>query len=228
MIEQQEVAKPRIVHREAQALSEEVLHLLADALELGLHVDHAVGDPGIVGLGADGVHLAPELLHQEVELAADALAARREACARTRRGGSRAASAPRRCPTGPRTRPPPARACRVELDAGALEQLLDALAAGAGVRLDNMRAAGSQSPGPAAQQTPAGRRGRRASAAPSRPRMAWSSAAACSVALAQRALAARRAATAVTTKMPGTENTADSGTGSPGASSSRSCSRAAA
>src|SRR5262245_1261922 len=57
----------------------DVLHLLAQALDVGLGLHHPVGDGGVGALGADRVHLAEDLLHEKVELAADAPALRDEA-----------------------------------------------------------------------------------------------------------------------------------------------------
>src|SRR6187551_1482687 len=45
----------------------DVLDLLAEALELGLHVDDARGDLARLRFAADGVHLSVDLLRQEVE-----------------------------------------------------------------------------------------------------------------------------------------------------------------
>ena len=51
-----------------------ILHLLAELLELLLHRHGAVRDGGIVRLRGDGVDLAVELLREEVEPAADGAA----------------------------------------------------------------------------------------------------------------------------------------------------------
>src|SRR5437762_2421235 len=56
-----------------------VLHLLAEPLELRLHLDDLGSDLRRLCLAADGVHLAMDLLRQEVELAADGRARRDEA-----------------------------------------------------------------------------------------------------------------------------------------------------
>ncbi len=48
----------------------DVLGLFAEAFEFGLEGDDGVGDFGVVGLGADGVDFAAELLGEEVEGAA--------------------------------------------------------------------------------------------------------------------------------------------------------------
>src|SRR5689334_4927753 len=51
----------------------DVLHLLAHLLERGLGRDHGLGDLQVVRLGADGVHLAVDLLDQEIQRAAHRL-----------------------------------------------------------------------------------------------------------------------------------------------------------
>src|SRR6478752_1235872 len=47
-----------------------VLHLLADFLQLGFRLHHGLGDGCVVGLGADGVELAEQLLAEEIQGAA--------------------------------------------------------------------------------------------------------------------------------------------------------------
>ena len=51
----------------------DVLHLLAQALDARLELDHPVRDLRVVALRADRVGLAPHFLEQEVELAPDRL-----------------------------------------------------------------------------------------------------------------------------------------------------------
>src|SRR6056297_587630 len=50
-----------------------VLDLLPDPLELRLQLDHVLGQRGVVGLRADGIRLAPELLEQEIQAPPDRL-----------------------------------------------------------------------------------------------------------------------------------------------------------
>src|SRR5262245_12190356 len=57
----------------------DVLHLLAQALDVGLGVDHPVGHGRVGALGTDRVDLAEDLLDEEVELAPDAPALGHEA-----------------------------------------------------------------------------------------------------------------------------------------------------
>src|SRR2546422_124716 len=54
--------------RRARGASLQVVELLAELLELALHGDHGLRDPCVVGLRADGVHLAQQLLREEPEL----------------------------------------------------------------------------------------------------------------------------------------------------------------
>src|SRR5205823_3001012 len=49
----------------------QILQLLAQLLELPLHPDHRLRDARVVGLGADRVDLAQQLLRQKAELFAD-------------------------------------------------------------------------------------------------------------------------------------------------------------
>src|SRR4051812_32763623 len=52
--------------RSSQSSSFDILHLLPEPLDLGLGVDHGPRHAGILGLGADGVHLARDLLEEEI------------------------------------------------------------------------------------------------------------------------------------------------------------------
>ena len=46
----------------------QILYLLADLFDLGLHVDDEMGDLRVPGLRADGIGLPVDLLHEEVQL----------------------------------------------------------------------------------------------------------------------------------------------------------------